>query len=42
MYYTEKDPFSGEPLFVEKEMGKKEKQKKDFSGEKKEVSIIPR
>jgi uncharacterized radical SAM protein YgiQ len=27
MYYTEKDPFSGEPLFVEKEMGKKEKQK---------------
>lgn len=27
MYYTEKDPFSGEKLFVEKDMKKKERQK---------------
>jgi len=28
MYYTGLDPFSGEKIFVEREMGKKEKQKK--------------
>jgi hypothetical protein len=28
MYYTETDPFTGEKLFVEKDMGKKEKQKR--------------
>jgi radical SAM superfamily enzyme YgiQ (UPF0313 family) len=28
MYYTEMDPFTGEKLFVEKDMGKKEKQKR--------------
>jgi uncharacterized radical SAM protein YgiQ len=28
MYYTEKDPFTGEKIFVEKEMGRKERQKK--------------
>ena len=28
MYYTESDPFTGEKLFVEKDMGKKEKQKR--------------
>ena len=28
MYYTEMDPFSMKPLFVEKDMGKKEKQKR--------------
>lgn len=28
MYYTEMDPFSMKPLFVEKEMGKKERQKR--------------
>jgi len=28
MYYLEKDPFSGKALFIEKEMQKKEKQKK--------------
>ncbi len=28
MYYTESDPFTGERLFVEKDMGKKEKQKR--------------
>ena len=28
MYYTEMDPFSMQPLFVEKDMGKKEKQKR--------------
>jgi uncharacterized radical SAM protein YgiQ len=28
MYYTELDPFTLEPLFVEKDMGKKEKQKR--------------
>ncbi len=27
MYYTEKDPFTGKKIFVEKEMSKKEKQK---------------
>ncbi len=27
MYYTEQDPFTGEKVFVEKEMGKKERQK---------------
>jgi uncharacterized radical SAM protein YgiQ len=28
MYYTETDPFTGEKLFVEKDVGKKEKQKR--------------
>ncbi|NPV40511.1 MAG: YgiQ family radical SAM protein [Anaerolineae bacterium] len=28
MYYTETDPFTGEKVFVEKDMGKKEKQKR--------------
>ena len=28
MYYTEMDPFTGEKLFVEKDMGKKERQKR--------------
>lgn len=28
MYYTEKDPFTGEALFVEKETGRKERQKR--------------
>ena len=27
MYYTEKDPFTGKKLFVEKDNGKKQKQK---------------
>ncbi len=27
MYYTELNPFTGEKLFVEKDMGKKERQK---------------
>ena len=27
MYYTEQDPFSGKPLFVEKNLQRKEKQK---------------
>ncbi|NMC59877.1 MAG: YgiQ family radical SAM protein, partial [Candidatus Methanofastidiosa archaeon] len=32
MYYTETDPFTGEKLFVEKDMGKKEKQKRIVVG----------
>ena len=28
MYWTEKDPFTGEPCFVEKDNNKKERQKK--------------
>jgi len=27
MYYTEKDPFTGEPIFVEKNLKKKNRQK---------------
>lgn len=30
MYYTKRNPFTGEPLFVEKEMGKKQKQKRQI------------
>ncbi len=35
MYYTEMDPFTGEKLFVEKDMGKKEKQKRILTEKKK-------
>ena len=34
MYYTEMDPFTGEKLFVEKDMGKKEKQKRIITDKK--------
>ncbi|BBB47896.1 YgiQ family radical SAM protein [Pelolinea submarina] len=34
MYYTEMDPFTGEKLFVEKDMGKKEKQKRILTEKK--------
>jgi len=34
MYYTEMDPFTGEKLFVEKDMGKKEKQKRILTAKK--------
>jgi hypothetical protein len=36
MYYTGIDPFTGGKLFVEKDMGKKEKQKRIIVPEKKE------
>ena len=32
MYYTEVDPFSGEKIFVEKETGRKERQKRILTG----------
>jgi hypothetical protein len=32
MYYTEKDPFTGEPLFVEKSLTGKMKQKAAITG----------
>ncbi len=32
MYYTELDPFSGEKIFVEKETGRKERQKRVLTG----------
>jgi len=32
MYYTERDPFSGEPLFVEKNLARKARQKKIVTG----------
>lgn len=35
MYYTEKDPFSGNKIYVEKDMGKKEKQKNILKGDNK-------
>jgi len=35
MYYTEKNPFTGEDIFVEKEMGKKERQKRIMKERKK-------
>ena len=35
MYYTEMDPFTGEKLFVEKDMGKKEKQKRILTNKSK-------
>ncbi len=34
MYYTEMDPFTGEKLFVEKDMGKKERQKRILTDKK--------
>jgi uncharacterized radical SAM protein YgiQ len=34
MYYTEMDPFTGEELFVEKDMGKKERQKRILTEKK--------
>jgi uncharacterized radical SAM protein YgiQ len=34
MYYTEMDPFTGAKLFVEKDMGKKEKQKRVITDKK--------
>jgi uncharacterized radical SAM protein YgiQ len=34
MYYTEMDPFTGEKLFVEKDMGKKERQKRILTEKK--------
>jgi hypothetical protein len=32
MYYTERDPFSGKPLFVEKNLHKKALQKQILTG----------
>lgn len=34
MYYTEKDPFTGNPIFVEKEQGRKERQKTAVTAKK--------
>jgi hypothetical protein len=33
MYYTETDPFTGEKLFVEKDPGKKDRQKRIVTGD---------
>ena len=32
MYYTEQDPFTGQPIFVEKDAARKERQKKIVTG----------
>ncbi len=37
MYYTEKDPFTGEKLFVEKNLKKKEEQKEIITGAEKKL-----
>jgi radical SAM superfamily enzyme YgiQ (UPF0313 family) len=46
MYWTQRDPFSGAPCFVEKSVAGREQQKQVFfsggPGMKKEAAVIPR
>jgi uncharacterized radical SAM protein YgiQ len=37
MYYTETDPFTGQPIFVEKDLRRKERQKEIVTGHKRQT-----